>query len=83
MEFRERIIERFDGFYNQDDDGIGNFTSQGQHVQKWGWYFAFYRVAGGVFKDIEGATKANVYEVLTYLEYLHDEQKLLNAARKS
>ena len=70
FEFKQRIIESYEGLFTTTDSGdrfIGE-TFGG----KWGWYQSIYTVAAGNYFDFERATKTNIHQFLTYLEFKID-----------
>ena len=77
MEFKQRIIDSYEGLFSttekQDTFGSG-FGS------KWGWYQSIFTVANGCVFDFERATKLKIHEFLMFLEFKVD---LANEEQKS
>jgi hypothetical protein len=72
LDFKQRIIEQYTlAFGGQSEEGGREFG--GGFGERWGWYWAFVRLARELRINVREVGKEPLHESLTLLSFLTDE----------
>ena len=80
LEFKKRLIERYDGLFNGTvtDDGGGDYSGTSQFAKRWGWYQSLYVLAQGDVRRFNDITELSTHQCLTYLSFEKEKVTLEN-----
>lgn len=77
MEFRNGIIDSYDGVFGGGDE----YSVQANFARKWGWYSSFYALAKGDVTKFEDVARISIHTAMMYLEFekekIETEQRML------
>lgn len=76
MQFRDRIVENYDGLFNRTSGDIEASSHNQGFAKKWGWYQSIYSLAKGDVFKIDGVTEINVHKAMMWLEFEKEKNDL-------
>ena len=78
MEFRNQIVEAYDGLYGSSGDAEDGFGHRAAFGRKWGTYQSILALAQDDVRRVEEVTKLPLHNALMYLEYQKEKTELEN-----
>jgi hypothetical protein len=74
LDFKNRIIEQYNGLFGTSGDDGQEFGSGGSFFERWGWYHSIVKIARGNYFNIERVEATNLHFALTFLLYLKEQE---------
>jgi hypothetical protein len=75
LQFRERIIERYDSLFGEQQGG-SEYSTTANFGKRWGWYSSIYAIAQGNLREFDNVTRLPINQCLTYLTFEKEKQQI-------
>jgi hypothetical protein len=74
LDFRSRIIEKYDGLFGTEQ--ADEFSETAQFGKRWGWYSSIYALSQGDVRRFDEITQLPINQCLTFLSFEKQKNEL-------